>query len=598
MLKISLILSLLFSLNVFAQSSVGSFDVFESHYASKNLVKNPFCRKNTTNITASAGALSRTATAGLNGFTDCTWDPAASGNTLKFATKTLPGGLKGQNCEAKIAWLGDASLVKAYVLINSVQVTSSFQLWNSGTLAGYQSINYPCGDGSTAIDVTLEATGNAANVQYMAFTGEATNIGSSAVVTSWAAYTPTITGFGTASAVDFRSRQVGPNIEIEGKFTSGTPTAVSGAITLPTNITPDPTLIPTLRPMGLSWRNTASTQNTMTTMLINGSQTSMLFSGSVVSSTNSPFVSALANSIVGAGDIVVIHVEFPVSGWTGMGQTANLSTLPANWSGYHDDTCVWAVTNTAYTNFTADASCALVQRQATNISCTTSGSILPALACTLPKTGMYYICANPSAQTSTGGAGGGVRLWDGTTTIAEALGHGGVIGVVPLCGLYNATSLTPTFSLQGKASSGAENITRTAAGGAVGVIEWTILDVSHSFPTPLLVGSVSSNSTGAERIERATILMPGTPAIGSQSGTWISSLTDNGAGDTTINFTAGIFSGTPTCTCTPVDGASGNTNTCIISNATAASSSLVRTVISAGASASDRNFHIICMGPR
>jgi hypothetical protein len=37
--------------------------------------------------------------------------------------------------------------------------------------------------------------------------------------------------------------------------------------------------------------------------------------------------------------------------------------LPASWSGYHDNTCSWARTNTAYGDPTADATCALVERQ-------------------------------------------------------------------------------------------------------------------------------------------------------------------------------------------------------------------------------------------
>jgi hypothetical protein len=53
------------------------------------------------------------------------------------------------------------------------------------------------------------------------------------VITSWQDYTPTFQGFGTPSAVQFEWRQVGEDVEIRGKFTSGTATAVEARIGLP-----------------------------------------------------------------------------------------------------------------------------------------------------------------------------------------------------------------------------------------------------------------------------------------------------------------------------------------------------------------------------
>lgn len=196
-----------------AQMSIGNFDVFQSHYASKNLVKNPFCASNTNDITASGGTKARTSTGGLNGFTDCQWNPTTTAQTLTFNSKALPAGLKGQNCEMKVAWLGDASLVKAYVLIGGVKAISDIQLTNSGTLAGYKNQTFPCGDGTNPPQVVLESQGDAANVQYMAFVGEATNIGTVSTAAlagesyfagttscSWARTSTTFGPFGTTAA--------------------------------------------------------------------------------------------------------------------------------------------------------------------------------------------------------------------------------------------------------------------------------------------------------------------------------------------------------------------------------------------------------------
>jgi hypothetical protein len=72
----------------------------------------------------------------------------------------------------------------------------------------------------------------------------------SSVVSPWVAYTPTFTGFGTASSVSVFSRRNGDTLEIRGKFTSGTPTATEARIELGFNgtsgsLTSDSAKLPT-----------------------------------------------------------------------------------------------------------------------------------------------------------------------------------------------------------------------------------------------------------------------------------------------------------------------------------------------------------------
>ena len=160
----------------------------------RNLITNPSCKRNVAGITGSSVAAVRNTTTALDGITDCTWNPTATSQTLTYAYDSLPAGLKGQNCEARILYLGDASLFKANVQINSVNVASDLQLTNSGTNAAVASINYPCGDGSTATTLVLTSTGDAANVQYAVYGGQATNLNSGSQVTPWVAYTPTVQG--------------------------------------------------------------------------------------------------------------------------------------------------------------------------------------------------------------------------------------------------------------------------------------------------------------------------------------------------------------------------------------------------------------------
>ncbi len=112
---------------------------------------------------------------------------------------------------------------------------------------------------------------------------------------------------------------------------------------------------------------------------------------------------------------------------------------------------------------------------------------------------------------------------------------------------------------------------------------------------PTLNGSVTSNSVGAERIERATITFSGgTPSISTQSGTWLTSVTDNGGGITNINYAAGTFSTLPTIVAM-LENSSGS-YACKITSISS-TSARIETYDLAGTRA-DLTFHVIAMGPR
>lgn len=116
---------------------------------------------------------------------------------------------------------------------------------------------------------------------------------------------------------------------------------------------------------------------------------------------------------------------------------------------------------------------------------------------------------------------------------------------------------------------------------------------------PALVNSVLSPYEGAAKIAYATITNTGTPTVTRQSGTWISSITDNGTGDMTINFVSGTFSTIPTCVVSPSpDDASGSIIQ-IYDFGTARSTSLIRVKTYNGSlAADDQSVDIICMGAR
>jgi hypothetical protein len=71
-------------------------------------------------------------------------------------------------------------------------------------------------------------------------------------------YTPTFTGFGAVTVSSFKYRIVGSKIEIEGKFTSGTTTAVEARVSLPENFVSS---VASIRKVGQGARSVGTTDN-------------------------------------------------------------------------------------------------------------------------------------------------------------------------------------------------------------------------------------------------------------------------------------------------------------------------------------------------
>jgi hypothetical protein len=87
-------------------------------------------------------------------------------------------------------------------------------------------------------------------------------------ITAWAGYTPVFQGFGTPSAIEMEWRQVGENVEIRGKFTSGTPTAVEARVGLPNSYTSAGTgLIPSIQLVGQSTNNSTGAVGIFNTLI-------------------------------------------------------------------------------------------------------------------------------------------------------------------------------------------------------------------------------------------------------------------------------------------------------------------------------------------
>lgn len=130
--------------------------------------------------------------------------------------------------------------------------------------------------------------------------------------------------------------------------------------------------------------------------------------------------------------------------------------------------------------------------------------------------------------------------------------------------------------------------------------------LTQNIPTPLLVGSVSTPSSGAEKITRAefgdavyeNVCAASPCTVHVNPGSWVTSVTRGGAGDYTLNFSSTTFNSTkPTCTCAAAGAATnGAADFCQITQKT--TSSLRVLAYDAAGAGHDEYFNIICMGPK
>lgn len=130
------------------------------------------------------------------------------------------------------------------------------------------------------------------------------------IVTDWQSYTPTFTGFGTVSTQSFRYRRVGASLEIEGRFTSGTPTATEARITLPTGLTSASDYVT----LEIAGKSAANVSNQSLISLIEPSITYLTFG--IANSTNTELVKLNATAFSGAGSLLSIRASVRIAGWS------------------------------------------------------------------------------------------------------------------------------------------------------------------------------------------------------------------------------------------------------------------------------------------
>lgn len=142
-----------------------------------------------------------------------------------------------------------------------------------------------------------------------------------APVTDWQSYTPTFTGFGTVTTQSFQWRRVGSNVEIRGRFTTGTVAATEARLSLPPGLTSSSSIL-TLEKAGTADRASGFAAGYFyPTVLIEPSVTYVTFGAQ--GSGTAALVKRNGADVFQSSEPVSLNISLPVAGWSSQVQMSN-----------------------------------------------------------------------------------------------------------------------------------------------------------------------------------------------------------------------------------------------------------------------------------
>jgi hypothetical protein len=271
---------------------------------------------------------------------------------------------------------------------------------------------------------------------------------------------------------------------------------------------------------------------------------------------------------------------------------------PASWSGYHDATCSWAIASSSFADPADDSTCNFGTLYSRNLTATSLGNKSPGIQFVAPRAGRYEVMVSGSGANTTGGPGDYVQLTDGSgnaldSSVNSAVGAG-YYTPFTMKGIVDVPSTGATTTIKIKMAASSNTYTIGGASVVPYTLQWTLKQLDTPVGMPVIVNSLTSNTPGQERIERASVATTCSTSpctIARQSGTWVSSITRSGVGTYAVNFLAGAFSSAPSCTLT-----SNGRELRVLSDPTTSGFSF--DTADGSGSVADTYFSMICMGPR
>lgn len=564
-----------------ASAAISNLD--RSQIGAGNQLTNPSGVASTAGYTASGGTFT---TGGSGSGTYFSWDSNAAGQTVTSGYQTVSSGdpWSGRNGSISAAFKCDSGTCTHKLQVyDGTNVLAEATIYSSTTSFVPTTVNfiYPQ-SGVVAWRVVSVASDEPKLYWREGYQGIATNLTTVSPITTWQSYTPTFVGFGTVTGISVFWRQVGDSLELKGGFTTGTPTATTLQISLPAGDVIDTLKTGAEEVVGQFNRSAAATGYSA---LATSSDTTNIRLGSNANGT-----SYLSGSSLGSSEYETFTARVPIVGWSASASGVKPDQSPASWSG--TSTLTGTVASASITDPGSISGSVTPSGTPVNITCSAASSLL-GVTCNVPKAGSYHVCYTGYGTISIADTIQS-ELTDGSNNVIVGL-QSGFIGTaggstsLGGCSNYTASLGSNTFKIRADASGGT---------GTIYLTSFSITDNSSGSGFPQILNSITTNSSGQEHVERAT-LPSGCGSVTSQSGAWVSGTSHPTTGQCSLTIASGEFSATPTCVASALDSGA-NQRYCSVSNSLSSTSATVSCgFINAGSfSQTDIPFTIICMGPR
>ncbi len=282
--------------------------------------------------------------------------------------------------------------------------------------------------------------------------------------------------------------------------------------------------------------------------------------------------------------------RFPLSSET----VVRADVLSGLWGSryFPDGSGSWSTTSTSYVSVTAANLFTSTTNKGSAVACTDANAICLKVPQLLP--GAYKIDYTGAVGVNGAGTACSFAIGDGSAdyeisgTYAAGGTYHGISGSTVIT--YNSVQTNKEFTVKAKYNIGPAACAIQSSPNIGHNL--TITPLSQNLPVPVYVGSVSSGSSGQERIERISANSSG--VLQKQSSNWVGNASVSGA-RYTYTIASGVFSDGPTCICAATLTSSGAG--CQIWGSPTATQAIVNTY-GAGGSASPFAHELICMGPR
>lgn len=575
---------------------------------SPNLFTNPGFENGNYGWTVSGGATkTANATAKGTGSYGFDWDSNSAAQTMTQSV-VVPAAYYGQNglayCRIKTPSGSPTHTIS--VTDGSTTTYGGPTTIGSSTSFVPSSINFVFpSSGSVSFIITSVASNEPEVYIDDCYIGLATNTSNTQQLTAWQSFTPVWTSSGTAPAIGNgtvlgKYRRVGDSAEIQMVITSGTSTTYGSSnafrFSLPSGlgITVDSTKIPTAdQTVGYARADLSTPTFYQGNLVLNSFANAEVIVRAIGATTVWNSTSPATPIAAAAGQVYTLFYTVPIVGWAsdiafrpdmpGVQWTSYTPVLTGNISGTFTNT-----TTTGFYRCDGDT----LEMSAESVFSGAPGTAIG-----------YFQWSLPSGFTA-----------DTAKILTTSVGQQ-VIGFAQ--GLDNGTSwyrgivqyqdTTHVTAIMSDTGNQAAPATPFTWGTADLITLYARVPVTAGSPcsrirAPVLVGSVTSNSIGAERIERANITCSSSSAVNSQSGAWLTSVGNVSSGKCTVTLALSFSSTAYDCHFTRNGTAVASISSVSINNKANGSFDMYMANVSSGSSTiaagTSESFDLVCMGPR